>query len=61
MKRVLYYLSALSLVLLGLKTTAHADRAVPVVDSLELGRMNAVKKWRRVTTKKENRMNKYRI
>lgn len=49
MKSWVCYLIAFSLVLLGLKTTAHADRAVPVVDSLEQGRMNAVKKAHQMT------------
>ena len=40
---------ALFIVLLALKTIAHADRAVPVVDSLELGRLNAVKKAHQMT------------
>lgn len=49
MKYRLFFLLALPLIMLGLKTTAHADRAVPVVDSLELGRLNAVKKAHQMT------------
>lgn len=49
MKYRLFFLLALPLIVLGLKTTAHADRAVPVVDSLELGRLNAVKKAHQMT------------
>lgn len=49
MKYWLFFLLALPLIMLGLKTTAHADRAVPVVDSLELGRLNAVKKAHQMT------------
>ena len=49
MKYWLFFLLALPLIMLGLKATAHADRAVPVVDSLELGRLNAVKKAHQMT------------
>ncbi len=49
MKYRLFFLLALPLIMLGLKTTAHADRAVPIVDSLELGRLNAVKKAHQMT------------
>lgn len=49
MKYRLFFLLVLPLIMLGLKTTAHADRAVPVVDSLELGRLNAVKKAHQMT------------
>ncbi len=49
MKYWLFFLLALPLIMLGIKPTAHADRAVPVVDSLELGRLNAVKKAHQMT------------
>lgn len=49
MKSWACYLLALSLVSLGLKTTANADCAVQVVDSLELGQLNAVKKAHQMT------------
>jgi hypothetical protein len=49
MKYWLSFLLALPLIMLGLKTTAHADRAVPVVDSLEIGQLNAVKKAHQMT------------
>ena len=49
MKYRSFFLLVLPLITLGFKTTSHADRAVPVVDSLELGRLNAVKKAHQMT------------